>query len=39
MDVNPIEKWLEALEENKRLYERMLREKDEIIGKLLEREK
>lgn len=32
---NPIEKWVEALEENKRLYEALLKEKDEKI-KLLE---
>lgn len=38
---NPIEKWIEALEEIKRLndekitlYERMLKEKDEIMAKL-----
>lgn len=28
---NPIEKWLEAMEENKKLYERMLKEKDDMI--------
>ena len=28
---NPIEKWVEALEENKKLYERLLKEKDEKI--------
>ncbi|ANH83744.1 transcriptional regulator [Niabella ginsenosidivorans] len=28
---NPIEKWLEALEENKKLYERMIKEKDDMI--------
>jgi transcriptional regulator with XRE-family HTH domain len=33
-NVNPIEKWLEALEENKKLYERLLKEKDEMIEKL-----
>jgi len=30
--INPIEKWLEAIEENKRLYERMLKEKDTTIA-------
>ncbi|WP_207531601.1 helix-turn-helix transcriptional regulator [Desertivirga arenae] len=33
-NINPIEKWLEALEENKKLYERLLqseREKIEIL--------
>ncbi|MDR6515520.1 XRE family transcriptional regulator [Chryseobacterium camelliae] len=40
-NINPIEKWLEALEEIKKindekmsLYERMLREKDEVIVRL-----
>ncbi|MBO9659077.1 MAG: helix-turn-helix transcriptional regulator [Chitinophagaceae bacterium] len=33
---NPIEKWVEATEENKRLYEALLKEKDEKIS-LLER--
>lgn len=28
---NPIDKWLEALEENKKLYERMIKEKDDMI--------
>lgn len=28
---NPIEKWLEALEENRKLYERLVKEKDEKI--------
>jgi len=37
--INPVEKWMEAMEENKKLYERMLKEKDEIIAKLLERGK
>lgn len=31
---NPLDKWIEALEENKRLYERMLTEKDEMIKTL-----
>ena len=30
--INPIEKWLEALEENKRLYEARLKDKDEMIA-------
>jgi transcriptional regulator with XRE-family HTH domain len=29
--INPVEKWMEALEENKRLYEMLLKEKDEKI--------
>jgi len=28
---NPLDKWVEVLEENKRLYERLLKEKDERI--------
>jgi transcriptional regulator with XRE-family HTH domain len=32
--INPIEKWVEAMEENKRLYERLLKEKDEKIALL-----
>jgi len=32
--VNPIEKWLEAMEENKKLYERMLKDRDEVIARL-----
>src|SRR5689334_7503882 len=32
--INPVEKWLEALEQNKRLYEALLKEKDEKIGLL-----
>lgn len=31
---NPIDKWIETLDENKKLYERMLREKDEMIETL-----
>ncbi len=31
---NPLEKWLEALEENKKLYERMIKEKDDMIRTL-----
>jgi transcriptional regulator with XRE-family HTH domain len=34
--INPLEKWLEALEENKRLYERLLQAERERIS-LLER--
>lgn len=30
-NINPFEKWLEAMEENKKLYERMLKEKDDMI--------
>ncbi|MBK7884705.1 MAG: helix-turn-helix transcriptional regulator [Chitinophagaceae bacterium] len=33
---NPVEKWMEALEENKKLYAALLKEKDEKIA-LLER--
>ena len=32
--INPLEKWLDALEENKKLYERLLKEKDEMIERL-----
>lgn len=31
---NPIDKWVEALEENKKLYERLVKEKDEKIALL-----
>jgi len=34
-NINPVEKWLEAIEENKRLYERWLKEKEDTI-KMLE---
>lgn len=37
---NPIDKWMEALEENKKLYERLLqseREKVELLQKVLDR--
>lgn len=37
---NPIEKWIDALDENKKLYERLLqaeREKIEILQKLLDK--
>jgi transcriptional regulator with XRE-family HTH domain len=39
-NINPLEKWLEALEENKKLYERLLeseREKVEIMKRMLEK--
>lgn len=39
-NINPVEKWLEAMEENKALYERLLqseREKVEILQKAAER--
>lgn len=35
-NINPIEKWLEALEENKKLYERMIKEKNDTINTLEE---
>jgi len=31
---NPIDKWIDALEENKKLYERLLKEKEEKIALL-----
>lgn len=37
-NINPIEKWIEALEENKKLYERLLkteREKTALLEKML----
>ena len=39
---NPVDKWVEALEENKKLYERLLeseREKVEMLQKILELKK
>ncbi|MGB8192316.1 MAG: XRE family transcriptional regulator [Chitinophagaceae bacterium] len=33
-NINPIDKWLEAMEENKRLYAALLKEKDEKIALL-----
>jgi transcriptional regulator with XRE-family HTH domain len=33
---NPIDKLVELYEENKRLYERMLKEKDELLQKLMD---
>ncbi len=41
-NVNPIEKWIEALEENKKLYERLLqvqKEKIELLQSILEGKK
>jgi transcriptional regulator with XRE-family HTH domain len=32
--INPVEKWMEALEENKKLYAALLKEKDEKIALL-----
>lgn len=40
LNINPLEKWLEALEENKKLYTALLKEKDEkiaLLEKLLEK--
>ncbi|RYY43273.1 MAG: XRE family transcriptional regulator [Chitinophagaceae bacterium] len=42
LNINPIDKWLEALEENKKLYERLLqaeKEKVALLEKLLEQKK
>ena len=39
-NINPIEKWIEAIEENKKLYERLLqaeREKVELMQQLLDK--
>ena len=39
-NVNPIEKWVEALDENKKLYERLLeseKEKVELLKKMMEK--
>jgi len=33
-NINPVEKWIQALEENKRLYELLLKEKEEKINLL-----
>ncbi len=41
-NINPIEKWIDALEENKKLYERLLlveREKNELLQKMLDDKK
>jgi len=38
--INPVEKWIDAMEENKKLYERLLqveREKNELLQKLLDK--
>jgi transcriptional regulator with XRE-family HTH domain len=38
-NINPIEKWMEVLEENKKLYERLLqteREKNSLLEKMIE---
>lgn len=38
--INPIEKWVEAMEENKKLYERLLqseREKVELLQKIIDK--
>ncbi|HEV7333483.1 MAG TPA: helix-turn-helix transcriptional regulator [Flavisolibacter sp.] len=40
--INPLERWLEALEENKKLYERLLqaeKEKNALLEKLLKQRK
>ena len=40
--INPIDKWVDALEENKKLYERLLqaeKEKNELLQKLLDQKK
>jgi transcriptional regulator with XRE-family HTH domain len=42
LNINPVEKWMEALEENKRLYERLLqaeKEKVEILQRVLDSNK
>jgi transcriptional regulator with XRE-family HTH domain len=42
LNFNPIDKWVEALEENKKLYERLLqaeREKNELLQKLVDEKK
>lgn len=41
-NINPIEKWIEAMEENKKLYAALLKEKDEklaLMEKLLDAKK
>ncbi len=40
--INPVDKWIEALEENKKLYERLLqteKEKNELLQKFLDKQK
>jgi transcriptional regulator with XRE-family HTH domain len=42
LNINPIEKWLDTLEENKKLYERLLqaeKEKNELLQKMLDGKK
>jgi transcriptional regulator with XRE-family HTH domain len=42
ININPIEKWIEVMEENKKLYTALLKEKDEklaLMEKLLEAKK
>ena len=42
VNINPIEKWLDALEENKKLYERLLqteKEKVALLEKMLDLKK
>lgn len=34
LNINPVEKWLEVIEENKQLYAALLKEKDEKIALL-----
>lgn len=34
LNINPVEKWMEAIEENKKLYAALLKEKDEKIALL-----
>ncbi|TWI91149.1 helix-turn-helix protein [Chitinophaga japonensis] len=39
---NPVDKWMEVLEENKKLYERLLKEKEEkivLLEKLVDKKK
>ena len=40
--INPVDKWIEALEENKKLYERLMqteKEKNELLQKFLDKQK
>ena len=34
LSINPLEKWIEAIEENKKLYEALMKEKDDKITML-----
>ena len=34
LNINPVEKWMEAIEENKKLYTALMKEKDEKIALL-----